>query len=558
MKRIVECVPNISDGQRPEVYTAVAKACEGFKGVKLLDVDPGKATNRTVITFAGPPESMVDAAFALVKCASGLIDMRTHTGEHPRMGAVDVCPFVPVSGVTLDECADLARRLGRRVGEELGLWVYLYEKAATRPEWENLANIRKGEYESLAARVHDAAWRPDFGHAELDPRFGAMAVGARKFLVAYNINLNAPNKKVAQDIAFNIRESGRSARRSYPDGDILRNPDGSAQQIPGLFKHCKSTGWVIPEYKRAQITMNLTDIDVTPVHVVFDEVVRQAAERGARVTGSEIVGLVPFKAIHDAGVHFLRKQGLSAAVSQEEIIDAAVLSLGLGDVVPFNPAERIVEYRLAETRPKLVDMTLTKFADTLASNEPAPGGGSTAALCGALASALGTMVTNLTHGKPDFRPLWEEMEQLGIKGQAQKSWFVDAVDRDTDSFNLIMDAMKLPKATDEEKRLRDRAIEAANKEATLVPLGVLEKSLEVVGLLEAAAAKGNPNCASDAGVGLYCLLACAHGAALNVRINLKGIKDDAFKGDCLVRLERALGVIEPKVREIMIAVNKNL
>ena len=558
MNRIVECVPNVSDGQRPEVYTAIAKACEGFKGVKLLDIDPGKATNRTVITFAGPPESMVDAAFNLIKTAKQWIDMRAHVGEHPRMGAVDVCPFVPVAGVTLEDCAELARELGRRVGEELGVWVYLYERAATKPEWENLANIRRGEYESLAGRVQDAAWRPDFGPQQLDPRFGAMAIGARKFLVAYNINLNAPNKKVAQDIAFNIRESGRSARKSYPDGEILRHPDGSPQQVPGLFRHCKSTGWIIPEYKRAQITMNLTDIDVTPVHIVFDEVVRQAADRGARVTGSEIVGLVPLQTILAAGRHFLKKQGLSIAVSEEEIVDAAILSLGLRDVAPFDPGERIVEYRLRESRPKLVDMTMTRFVDVLASNEPAPGGGSTAALCGALAAALGTMVTNLTHGKPDFRPLWDEMEQAGVAGQSLKSWFIDAVDRDTDSFNLIMDAMKLPKGTDEEKRVRDEALIAANKQATLVPLGVLEKTLEVPALLECVASRGNPNCASDVGVGVYCMLACAHGAALNVRINLKGIKDDLFKADCMARLEGALGLVDTKVREIMLAIHQKL
>ncbi len=539
MRKIVECVPNISEGVRPEIYNAVAKCCEKVQGVKLLDVDPGAATNRTVITFAGSPEVIVDGAFEVIKAAKEMIDMRTHSGEHARMGATDVCPFVPVSGVTLEECAELARKLAKRVGEELGVWAYLYEAAASKPEWQSLPNVRKGEYEGLAAREGDPEWKPDFGPKEFDPRFGAVAIGARKFLVAYNINLNSLNKKLARDIAFNIRQSGRSKRESYPDGEIIRHPDGKPVKIPGIFQDCKAGAWIIPEYNRAQITMNLTDIDVTPVHKVFDEVCSQAAERGMRVTGSEIVGLVPLQTMLEAGTHYLQKQGLSAAVSEKELVRTAVMSLGFEDVGSFDPEDKIIEYRFKRTG-RLVDLTITDFADTLASDAPAPGGGSIAALCGNLSASLVTMVTNLTHGKKDFKEQYQRMEEVGLKGQVIKQWFLDAIDADTDSFNLVMDAMGMPKKTDEQKKIRHEAIQEATKNATLIPLQVLEKNLELIPLLKEVATHGNPNCASDVGVGARCMLTCAEGAAMNVLINLPDVEDEAFKQDCIKRVETTL------------------
>lgn len=558
MEKIIECVPNISDGRNPEVYNTIAKSVEKFSGIQLLDVDPGDATNRTVITFAGPPESIVDAAFEVIRLSKEMIDMRKHKGEHPRMGATDVCPFVPVANTTMEECADLARVLAKRVGEELNVWAYLYEYAASKSEWKSLPNVRKGEYEGLSSREGNAEWKSDFGPTEFDSKFGAVAIGARKFLVAYNINMNSTNKKWAQDIAFNIRESGRSKRVSYPDGDIIRNPDGPPVKINGMFKHCKSTAWVIPEYNRAQVTMNLTDTDITPLHVVYDEVCKQALERGSRVTGSEIVGLVPLQVLLDAGKHFLKKQGLSTAVSEAEILNSAIISLGLNDVSKFDPYEKVVEYRFINKADKLISKTIEDFNDTLASDAPAPGGGSVAALCGALSASLGTMVTNLTHGKIRFREEWDNMEELGVKGQKIKEFFADAIDRDTDSFNLIMEANRLPKATDEEKANRDSAILEAKKEATRIPLGVLEKTKEIIPILDAVSRHGNPNCASDAGVGLYCLLTAAEGAAMNVRINLKDIDDLSFKEECRGRMEMALNYVRSQVKEILLVVEKNL
>ncbi|MBL7190513.1 glutamate formimidoyltransferase [bacterium] len=557
MTKIVECVPNISDGRNPEVYNTVAKACEKASGVKLLDIDPGVATNRTVITIAGPPESIVDGAFELIKAAKEMIDMRGHSGEHPRMGAADVCPFVPVSGVTMDDCVELAKQLGRRVGDELGLWVYLYEFAASKPEWRNLANARQGEYEGLADRVGKPEWKPDFGPEKLDPKFGAVAVGARKFLVAYNINLNSTNRKMANDIAFNIREKGRSQRESYPDGEIIRHPDGTPVQVPGIFDNCKAGAWIIPEYNRAQITMNLTDIDVTPPHLVFDEVEKQAYERGMRVTGSEVVGLIPLKPVLEAGRHYLKKQGLSTAVSEAELARTAVLSMGLEDVSPFNPDDKIVEYKF-KRKDRLVDMKVFAFMDTLASDAPAPGGGSTAALCGALAASLVSMVSNLTHGKNEYKEVWDEIEAAGVKGQEFKDWYLAAIDRDTEAFNAVMDSMRLPKSTDEQKTVRSKAMQDANKHASIVPLEMLEKTLEVVTLLKITAEKGNPNSVSDAGVGAHCLSACAEGAALNVRINMSAIKDKAFTQDCLQRVDKALAELKPLIREVIEIVNSKL
>ena len=557
MNKIVECVPNISDGVNPDVYNTVAKACEKVSGVKLLDVDPGVATNRTVITFAGSPEVIVDGAFEVIKASKELIDMRNHKGEHARMGATDVCPFVPVSGVSLEDCADLARKLAKRVGEELGVWAYLYESAASKPAWQNLPNVRKGEYEGLKDRAGKEEWKPDAGPEALDLGFGAVAIGARKFLIAYNINLNSTNKKIARDIAFNIRQTGRSKRESYPDGEIIRHPDGKPVKIPGLFQHCKAGAWIIPEYNRAQITMNLTDIDVTPVHEVFDSVAKQAAERGMRATGSEIVGLVPLQTMIEAGSYYLTKQGLSPAVAEDELVRTAIMSMGLDDVSAFDPDDKIVEYRF-KTPDKLVDMNVSQFADTLASDAPAPGGGSIAALCGCIAASLATMASNLTHGKKDHQSAWKKMEEVGVEGQGLKKWFLDAIDRDTDSFNAVMDAMSLPKKTDEQKAVRNTAIMEANKQATLVPLEVLEKTLSITPLLEKVSRDGNPNCASDVGVGTHCMLTCAEGAAMNVRINLPEINDEGFKHDCMNRLEKALMKVRSTHKELIALIDGKL
>lgn len=551
--KIVECVPNISEGRNPDIYNTVAKQCETVTGVQLLDVDPGAATNRTVITFAGPPEAIADAAFAVIAKAKELIDMRHHKGAHPRFGATDVCPFVPVTGVTMEECAEIARNLGKRVGEELGVWVYLYEAAASKPEWANLAEVRKGEYESLANRIGKKEWKPDFGPDKLDPKFGAVAIGARKFLIAYNINLNSTNSKLASDIAFNIREKGRSKRESYPDGEIIRHPDGKPVKVPGIFQNCKAGSWIIPEYNRAQISMNLTDMDVTAPHQVFDEVEKQAIERGMRVTGCEIVGLVPLQAILEAGKHYLIKQGLSSAVSERELVRTAILTLGLSDVSDFVPEEKIIEYRFRRTD-GLCKMTVEEFADTLASNAPAPGGGSTAALCGALASALAAMVANLTHGKAEYKSSWSEMEDIGVIAQELKVKFLNEIDRDTDAFNNLMSSFRLPDSNKEEKASKREAVQEATKHATIVPLEVLESTITVASLLQAVAERGNPNSVSDAGVGAHCLLTCAESAALNVIINLPGIKDDEFVQECQKRMNKAL----TKIRELCANVNKTV
>ncbi|MBL6988157.1 MAG: glutamate formimidoyltransferase [Bacteriovoracaceae bacterium] len=557
MSKIVECVPNISDGINPDVYNTVAQSCERIPGVKLLDVDPGATTNRTVITIAGSPSVIVDGAFEIIKAAKEMIDMQQHHGEHPRMGAVDVCPFVPVSGVTMEECAELARKLGKRVGEELGVWAYLYEAAASKEEWKSLPNVRQGEYEGLKNREGKEEWKPDFGPIAFDSKFGAVAIGARKFLVAYNINMNSSNLKMAKDIAFNIRESGRAKRSSYPDGDIQRNPDGTAIKIPGKFKDCKGSAWIIPEYNCAQITMNLTDIDVTPVHTVFDEVMTQATERGMRVTGSEIVGLVPLQTMLDAGIYYLKKQGLSTGISEGDIIKVAIMSMGLNDVSKFNPDEKIIEYRF-KRNDRLVDQTLDKFIDILASDAPAPGGGSIAALAGTLSASLATMVTNLTHGKKDFKENWNRMEETGVEGQKLKVWFSNAIDRDTDSFNDVMDAMRLPKKTDEQKAARDQAVEKAYIKCTLVPLEVLEHTTKLIPILTDAAKYGNPNCVSDVGVAAHCMSTCAEGAILNILINLKNIKNESFKKDCKKMIERWSSLINAEKEKIITIVKENL
>jgi glutamate formiminotransferase/formiminotetrahydrofolate cyclodeaminase len=537
--KLVECVPNISEGRDRRIIDAVAAEVSAVDGVMLLDVDPGAATNRTVFTFVGEPAAASEAAFRLIRKAAELVDMRQQHGEHPRNGATDVCPFVPLAGTTMDDCADLARVLGKRVGEQLGIPVYLYEHAASRPEWRNLATIRKGEYEALPEKLGRPEWRPDFGPnawSEAVARTGATQIGARPFLIAYNINLNTKNAKLAKRIGLMIREQGGAVVRG-PDGEKLRGPDGKLQKHErGLFRHCKATGWFIEEYGCAQVTMNLTNHDVTPPHAVYDEVWRIAEELGIRVTGSEIVGLVPLDAMLAAGRHYLRRQGASAGVPEGDLIEVAVRSMGLNQISPFDPRERIVEYRVAGGRP-LVESTVGGFADELSRDSAAPGGGSVSALCGALAAGLATMVANLTVGKAGYGGVEAEMKTVAEAGQLLKDRLVRAVDEDTFAFDAVMRAFGLPKAGKEQAAARDAAILEANKGATLVPLTVLETIPAVLDLARAAGERGNHNSLSDAGVAVLAARAAAFGAYYNVVTNLAGIADPTFVAEIRSRAD---------------------
>jgi len=560
MKQIVECVPNISEGRDRATIDACANAAAEVDGVTLLDVDPGADTNRTVITFAGEPEAVLEGAFRLIAASHRLIDMTKHTGEHPRAGATDVCPFVPVSNITMDECVELAKRLGKRVGEELDVPVYLYEFAATKEEWRNLAVVRKGEYEALPDKMKDPAWKPDFGPHAFRPKFGAMHISARKFLIAYNINLNSRFARHAKDIALDIREKGHVARDEKRQ--IIRNADGKpAENVPGLFKHCKAAGWYLDQFKQAQVTMNLTDQDVTAPHEVFDKVVDLAGKMGVRVTGSEIVGLVPLQPMLEAGRFFLKKQGRSTAVHERELVRVAVESMGLNDMTEFDPDKKIIEYAIAAEEKRddlLADMTLVGFSDELASESPAPGGGSVAALAGALAASLATMVGNLTHGKFEYEESWVDVEEAAIKGQELKAKLLHAIDADTDAFNKVMSAMRMPKTTDDQKAERDKALDEANQGATLIPHNVCELSLATFDLIDVMTAKGNPNSISDAGVAAYCAHAAVHGAALNVRINLPGIQDQDFVKKMNADVQRMTEEADARLKIVVAAVEAKL
>ncbi len=530
MKRIIECVPNFSEGRRPEVIQEIVKSIEAIDGVRLLDVDPGKATNRTVVTFAGEPEAVVDAAFRSVKKASELIDMRTHHGEHPRIGATDVLPLVPVSGVTLEECAEMARALARRIATELSIPTYCYEAAALRPERRNLAVCRQGEYEALAQRITDPKEMPDFGGGEFTEqaaRSGATVVGARDFLVAVNFNLNTTSTRRANAIAFDVREKGRPRREGNPiTGKIVRDADGNPVMIPGTLKGCKAIGWYIAEYGIAQVSMNITDIRATPLHVAFEEVCRAADRRGLRVTGTEIVGLVPRSCLIDAGKYFLRKQCRSLGISDDEIIKIAVKSLGLEDLAPFNVHEKVIEDLLApKTGKKLVDLTCQGFSEETASESPAPGGGSVSAYMGAMGAALATMVANLSAHKPGWDDRWEFFSDWAEKGHKLMRRLVDLVDEDTEAFNRIMAVFAMPKGTDEEKAARAAALEDATLYAAQVPLKTMKAAMEVFEIAHAMAVEGNPNSLSDAGVAILAARAAVRGAALNVMINAGGLKD---------------------------------
>jgi glutamate formiminotransferase/formiminotetrahydrofolate cyclodeaminase len=554
--KLVECVPNFSEGRDPEKIKAIVREIEAVPGVKLLDVDPGASTNRTVMTFIGTPESVKEAAFRAVAKAAEVIDMRVHKGAHSRIGATDVCPFVPVSGVTMEDCVRLAGELGARIAGELGIPVYLYEAAARTPERRNLATVRAGEYEGLPGKFKDRRWAPDFGEPVFNPKSGATVVGAREFLIAYNINLNTRDRKLANEIALSLRESGRAKRDK--DGNVVKDGRGNAVKVPGKFKEIKSVGWYIEDYGVAQISVNFTNYKITPIHVVFDEARRLAGKLGLRVTGSELVGLIPKEALLMAGRYYLEKQAKSPGVPEEELIRTAVRSLGLNDVAPFTAEKKIIEYQFEQDGHPLVGLTLRQFANELSMDSPAPGGGSVAALCGALSAALSAMVANLTVGKKGYEEVREEMVATAVRAQALKDGLLEAVDRDTRAFNKVMEAIRLPKTTPEQTIEKERAVEEANKEATLVPLEVLEKAGEAVALAGIAAAKGNKNSVSDAGVAGLAGQAAGEGAYYNVLINLAGIKDDKFVADVRRRAERLRKTLDKEGKAVRSILGKAL
>ncbi len=536
MPPLVEVVPNFSEGRNPEVIRRIVDRIASAEGVTVLNVDPGKATNRTVVTLVGAPDAVLEGAFRGMAAAAELIDMRQHHGEHPRMGATDVCPFIPISDVTMEECADLARRLGERVGAELGIPVYLYEAAQSNPKRRNLAEIRAGEYEGFARKIKRPEWQPDFGPADLPPQHGATAIGARDFLVAFNVNLNTTSTRRANAVAFDVREAGRPKRSGNPlTGPIEQDADGNPVTIPGSLKAVKAIGWFIEEYGIAQVSMNLVDLTTTPVHVAFDEVCDKAAERGMRVTGSELVGLVPLQAMLDAGRYYLRKQQRSTGVSDMELIRTAIRSMGLDELGAFDPAERIIEYKLGQGHPgPLAALSVARFAEVTASESVAPGGGSVAALVGALGAALGTMVANLSSHKRGWDERWEEFSSAAEEGQRAVASLVALVDEDTNAYNQVVAAMGMAKSTDEEKAARKAAIQAATRYAALVPLQVAQQACESMPLIRAMAETGNPASASDAAVGALCARTSVLGACLNVRTNVPGLDDKALAAD-LVR-----------------------
>ena len=538
MKQLVECVPNISEGRDHEKIKIISQIVEEIDGIKLLNVDPGKATNRTVITFVGEPKQVIDAAFLLIQKAQELIDMSKHTGEHPRMGATDVCPLVPIANITMEETAKWAHKLGERVGTELGIPIYHYEAAAKEEKRKNLANCRSGEYEGLSKKLIDPNWKPDFGPAKFNKsveKSGATAISARDFLVAYNVNLNTTSTRRANSVAFDIREAGRIKREGGKiTGKIIKDNNGNPLKTPGLFKAVKGIGWYIEEYGVAQISYNLTNINISPLHEVFDKTCERAQARGMRVTGSELVGLVPKKVLIDAGIHFLKKQKRSVGIHESEIIKIAIKTLGLDELAPFDPKDRIIEYMLDSNENKpLVNMTITDFADETASESPAPGGGSISAYCGAMGVSLGTMVANLSAHKRGWDDRWEEFSKWAEKGMAYQRTLLDLVDEDTNSFNKIMDAFRLPKDTEEDKIYRSKAIQEATKYAILTPFKVMETAYYSMEVMKAMADFGNPNSVTDAGVGALCARTAVIGAFLNVKINCVDCEDNKFVEDIL-------------------------
>tara|TARA_R110001583_G_scaffold76567_2_gene209344 strand:- start:594 stop:2282 length:1689 start_codon:yes stop_codon:yes gene_type:complete len=534
--QLIECVPNISEGRDLAKIKAIAEIVETVEGVKLLDIDPGKATNRTVITFVGEPDNVIEAAFRLIKKASELIDMSKHTGEHPRFGATDVCPLVPISNITLEEAAIYAHKLGERVGKELGIPGYFYEKAAKEDKRKNLANCRSGEYEGLKQKLENPNWKPDFGPAifnEFVSKSGAIAISARDFLIAYNVNLNTTSTRRANAIAFDIREAGRVKYENGVSGKKVLDKNGEPIRIPGKLKAVKGIGWYIEEYGIAQISYNLTNISITSLHVAFDETVKAATERGLRVTGSELIGLIPLKAMLDAGDYFLKKQERSLGISEEEKIKIAVKSLGLDDLKPFNPKEKIIEYLLKDDSKKLVDLTVTGFAEETAGESMAPGGGSISAYVGALGVSLGTMVANISSHKAGWDDKWEFYSDWAVKGQTYKNKLLLLVDEDTNAFNKIIEGFRLPKSSNEEIEIRKETIENATKYATEIPFEVMQTAYNSMEVMQAMLTEGMQSSLSDAAVGILCARTAVVGAYFNVRINAKDIKDRDFADEII-------------------------
>jgi glutamate formiminotransferase/formiminotetrahydrofolate cyclodeaminase len=553
--KLIECVPNFSEGRDMAVIDTITAEIEATDGAMLLDVDPGAATNRTVVTMIGTPEAVEEAAFRAIRKAAEVIDMSKHSGAHARMGATDVCPFVPVSGVTMEDCIEVAKRLGKRVGE-LGIPVYLYGSAATRPERVRLPDIRQGEYEALPDKLKQPEYAPDFGPAKFNAQAGATAIGGREFLIAWNVNLNTRARKPANAVAAELREKGKLKRDEKRK--IVRDENGKALRVPGRFTELQGGGWYIEEYGRAQISFNLMNYKITSMHAVFDACREEARKHGVRVTGSEVVGLVPLQALLDAGDHYLEQQGRTTGVPEAERVHTAVMSMGLDDLAPFDPAEKIIEYKYRGAPKGLVAMRVTEFADELSSDSPAPGGGSVAALCGSLSAALSAMVAALTWTKKGMESARPTMKDAGDRGQRLKDWFLAAVDRDTDAFNAVIAAARLPKKTEEEQAARARAIEEANQSAARVPLEVLERTVECQEIALVVARDGNPASISDAGVAGACALAAAEGAALNVQINAPTIGDETVRAELLERKAELLERARKGAAEVAAAVGSGL
>src|SRR5213595_738483 len=561
MQKLIECVPNFSEGRDQNIIGQITDAIKSVDGVSFLDVDPGASTNRTVVTFVGNPEAAVEAAFRGIKKAAELIDMRKHKGAHPRMGATDVCPFIPVSSVSWEEAVECANRLGKRVGEELKIPVYLYEKAAKDKSRSNLSIIRAGEYEGFFEKIKQPAWKPDFGPAVFNQKSGGTVIGVRDFLVAYNVNLNTKAVRRATSVAFDVREQGRvKTEDGTPSGKPVLDSNGEPVRIPGTLKHVKAIGWFVKEYGIAQFSMNLTNIEETPLHVAFDACVESAAKRGLRVTGSEIVGMVPKRSLVDAGRYFLKKQQWSEGASEEELIDIAIRSMGLSELKPFDPKEKVIELKIESTeqKPSLVKMNLREFCNETLSDSPAPGGGSVAALMGALGASLGGMVANLSAGKRGWDDKVEYFSGWAVKAQQLKDELLSLVDEDTAAFNKVMDALALPKESAEEKATRATAIEQATKYAAEVPLKVMETAFKSYELLSAMADKGNPASISDIGVGTLATRACIEGAALNVRINIGQLKDEKFKSDLQEKVRKISADSEAQFNTIIEVVEGKL
>ncbi|MDC1038212.1 glutamate formimidoyltransferase [Candidatus Marinimicrobia bacterium] len=534
MNKLIECVPNFSEGRDKSKIDNIVKQMSDVPGITILDVDPGQDTNRTVVTIVGAPEAIAEAAFQGIKRASEVLDMGQHSGTHPRMGATDVCPFIPVSNITIEECVDLSKQVGKRVGDELGIPIFLYEKSAQKPDREKLPTIRKGEYEGLSEKLKDGNWQPDFGPAKLHVKAGATAMGCREFLIAYNINLNTKDHRLATDIAFELREAGRSKRSPNPDsknlldGEIIRQENGKPVKVPGMFKDVKGIGWYVELFNRAQISINFNNYKVSTIHDVFDAACKLAEERGIRVTGSELVGLIPLEAMIMAGKYYLKKQNRSLGVPTADIVECAVQSLGLNDVTKFNPQEKIIDYAVQSENRPLMSLTGTDFVKELSTNSPAPGGGSVAALAGTLGAALLSMVAALTHEKKEMLETKPEMDIVGVEAQTLKDRLTFLVDEDTEAFNKVMDANRMTATNDNEQKIKDKAVEVANKYAIEIPMETAEKCFRVIELAEILVEKGNPNSVSDAGVAAEVALAGVSGACMNVLINLPGIEDEDY------------------------------